>query len=148
MASLSTVAAAIASVPVNFGVYPSGYVERGRDIFAVQVMSEGATVFVHAASLVNLGVRAAEHPKAVEWTFTNSSPIPLRVAGNETPPRRLHKGESAFFWLPVWYDEPVNVAGLEVLVAYSLDGRGPAINRHIYWEDEEWTLGPEPSVTG
>lgn len=147
-ASLSAVAAAVASVSVDFGVFPSGYVDRGRDRFALQVMCMGATVFVHSARLIDLGVEDAERARVVDWGFNSGDAMPLHVAGKESVPRRLHKGETIFFFLPSECGEPVNVAALELIVDYSLDGRGPVIGRRIYWEDEEWTLGIDEAEGG
>lgn len=134
-AAATSVAATIASVDVDFTVAPWYFVDGDPDDLGpgwvgVQIWCSGATVYLHGATLTEIGEAVAETPDSPQ--FIDEVDIRLDLYSNVTLPARLHRRESLLFSPPDNEARQIEAGVLEVLVDYSLDGR--VVNRRrVNW---------------
>jgi len=104
-------------------------------VLGVRLVSDGATVFVHEARIVEATrstFKGKDHEE-FESVVLDDDGIPLEPELDL--PVRLHRGETIPFATSpeVLLDEHISIASLRLKVWYSLDGVGKGIAREVEW---------------
>lgn len=168
-ASLASVSAAEAAIPVTFRLEPAssgtagglrkllekatktGNIENDQPVTQemlasfmrlneVGLVCEGSTVYVHGCQLDTLSV-----PQNEDGSHIATETVQAPLEPGDSSPRRLHKGESMTFRIP---ERPTGerVTAMSCTISYSFDGTQGRFERKVHWRENKESSGREIGV--